>query len=91
MERFSPGTAWRGNWSLHCDSMEQCNVKAREGMLITTMIMGQGGCPGTFLGCLYISRGRRQEWRAGGGFAPDMDIFLSFCQTQRIESEFLKG
>lgn len=42
MERFSPGTAWRGNWSLLWDSMEQYNVKAREGMLITTMIMGRG-------------------------------------------------
>ena len=25
--------------------MEQCNVKAKEGMLITTMIMGQVGLP----------------------------------------------
>ena len=39
MESFSPGTAWRGDWSLLCDSMEQCNVKAKEGMLITTMIL----------------------------------------------------
>lgn len=45
MERFFPGTAWRGDWSLLCDSMEQCNVKAKEGMLITTMIMGQVGLP----------------------------------------------
>lgn len=32
-------------WSPLCDSMGQCNIKAKEGMLITTMIMGQAGPP----------------------------------------------
>ena len=74
-----------------CDRMGQCNIKAKEGMLITTMIMGQAGPPRNLRQVFIHLKGWRQEWRAGGGFAPDMDIFLSFFQTQRMGFEFLKG
>lgn len=91
MERFSPGTAWKaGNWSLLCDSMEQCNVKAREGMLITTMIMGQG-LPRNLPWVFIHFKGGRQEWRTGEALLLIWTFSWLLLPTQRMESEFLKG